>query len=164
MVVSTKVFVNFKSFSQDNLHIVKDFIDYVKTLGCTNKTNLIGKYYLDDSFNLKLDKWSMSTRFPFTTENGNKRGCFIHVALTEGRFSYHPQHEILEGLYTVSFDLGCDDEAKEILQGFSEYLKDKFNDCDVMIIYVPNDCESNSENIVIKEFNWETKDNRYECK
>ncbi len=29
MGVSTKVFVNFKSFSQANLHIVKDFIDTV---------------------------------------------------------------------------------------------------------------------------------------
>ena len=164
MGVSTKVFVNFKSFSQDNLHVVKDFIDYVKILGCTNKTNLIGKDYLDDSLSLELDKWSMFTRFPFTTQSGNKRGCFIDVALTEGRFTYHPQHEILEGLYTVSFNLGCNDEEKEILQGFSEKLKDKFNDCDVMIIYVPNDCESNSENIVIKEFNWETKDNIYECK
>ena len=32
MGVSTKVFVNFKDFSQDNLHIVKCFIDYVKLL------------------------------------------------------------------------------------------------------------------------------------
>ena len=164
MGVSTKVFVNFKSFSQDNLHIVNDFIDYVKILGCTNKTNLLGKDYLDDSFNMKLDKWSMSTRFPFTTESGNKRGCFIDVALTEDRFTYHPQYEILEGLYTVSFDLGCNDEAKEILQGFSEKLKEKLSGCDAMIVYVPNDFESSSENIVIKEFNWETKENGYECK
>ena len=40
MGVSAKVFVNFKDFSQDNLHIVKDFIDYVRILGYTNKTNL----------------------------------------------------------------------------------------------------------------------------
>ena len=153
MGVSTKVFVNFKSFSQDNLHIIKDFIDYVKILGCTNKTNLLGKDYLDDSFNLWLDKWSMSTRFPFTTANGNKRGCFIDVALTECKFAYHPQHEILEGLYTVSFDLGCNDEAKEILQGFSERLKEKLSGYDAMIVYVSNDSKSNSENIVIKELN-----------
>lgn len=49
MGVSTKVFVNFKDFSQDNLHIVKDFIDYVKLLGYTNKTNLLGKDYLADN-------------------------------------------------------------------------------------------------------------------
>ena len=77
MGVSTKVFVNFKDFSQANMHIVKDFID-----------------------------------------------------------------------------LNCDDEAKEILQGFSKYLKDKLIDCcDIMIVYVPNDCESNSDNIVVKDFN-----------
>ena len=155
MGVSTKVFVNFKDFSQANLHIVKDFIDYVRILGYTNKTNFLGKDYLDDNFNLHLDKWSMFTRFPFTTENGNKRGCFIHVALTgDSDFTYHPQHKVLESLYTVSFDLDCNDEAKEILQGFSKYLKDKLIDCcDVMIIYVPNDCESNSDNIVVKDFN-----------
>ena len=154
MGVSTKVFVNFKDFSQANLHIVKDFIDYVRTLGGTNKTNFLGRDYLDDNFNLRLDKWSMFTRFPFTTENGNKRGCFIHVALTnDSAFTYHPQHSALYGLYTVSFDLDCNDEAKEILQGFSEYLKDKLSGCDVMIVYVPNDCESNSKNIVVKDFN-----------
>ena len=153
MGVSTKVFVNFKSFSQDNLHIVNDFIDYVKILGCTNKTNLLGKDYLDDSFNLRLDKWSMSTRFPFATDSGNERGCFINVALKEGEFAYHPQHEILEGLYTVSFGLGCNDEAKEILQGFSERLKEKLSGYDAMIVYVSNDSKSNSENIVIKDFN-----------
>ena len=33
-------------------------------------------------------------------------------------------------------------------------LKDKLIDCcDVMIVYVPNDCESNSKNIVVKGFN-----------
>lgn len=154
MGVSTKVCVNFKSFSQDNLHIVKDFIDYVRMLGFTNKTNFLGKDYLDDGFNLHLDKWSMFTRFPFTTGEGNKRGCFIHVALTnDSDFTYHPQHELLESLYTVSFDLDCNDEAKEILQGFSEYLKEKLNICDVMIVYVPNDCEDNSKNVVVKDFN-----------
>ena len=71
MGVSTKVFVNFKEFSQANLHIVKDFIDYVRILGYTNKTNLLGKNCLDDNFNLHLDKLSMFTRFPFTTEEGN---------------------------------------------------------------------------------------------
>ena len=71
MGVSTKVFVNFKDFSQANMHIVKDFIDYVRILGYTNKTNFLGKGYLDDNFNLHLDKWSMFTRFPFTTEEGN---------------------------------------------------------------------------------------------
>ena len=152
MGVSTKVFVNFKDFSQDNLHIVKYFIDYVRILGYTNKTNLLGKNYLDY---LHLYKWSMFTRFQFTTKEGNKRGCFIHVALTnDEKFTYHPQHEVLESLYTVSFDLDCNDEAKEILQGFSKYLKDKLIDCcDVMIVYVPNDCESNSGNIVVKGFN-----------
>ena len=152
MGVSTKVFVNFKDFSQANLHIVKDFIDYVRILGYTNKTNLLGKNYLDY---LHLYKWSMFTRFPFTTKEGNKRGCFIHVALTnDEKFTYHPQHEVLESLYTVSFDLDCNDEAKEILQGFSKYLKDKLIDCcDVMIVYVPNDCESSSGNIVVKGFN-----------
>ena len=157
MGVSTKVFVNFKSFSQDNLHIVNDFIDYLKILGCTNKTNLLGKDYLDGSFNLRLDKWSMSTRFPFTTDNGNKMSCFINVALKEGNFAYHPQHEILEGLYTVSFDLWCNGEAREILQCFSERLKEELSGYDAMIVYVPNDSESNSENVVIKEFNWENK-------
>ena len=152
MGVSTKVFVNFKDFSQANLHIVKDFIDYVGILGYTNKTNLLGKNYLEY---LHLYKWSMFTRFSFTTKEGNKRGCFIHVALTnDEKFTYHPQHEVLESLYTVSFDLDCNDEAKEILQGFSKYLKDKLIDCcDVMIVYVPNDCESNSDNIVVKDFN-----------
>ena len=146
MGVSTKVFVNFKDFSQANLHIVKDFIDYVRTLGYTNKTNLLGKDYLDDNLNLHLDERSMFTRFPFTTKEGNKRGCFIHVALTNDSALY--------SLYTVSFDLDCNDEAKEILQGFSKYLKDKLIDCcDVMIIYVPNDCESSSGNIVVKGFN-----------
>ena len=155
MGVSTKVFVNFKDFSQANLHIVKDFIDYVRILGYTNKTNFLGKNYLDDNLNLHLDKWSMFTRFPFTTKEGNKRGCFIHVALTnDSDFTYHPQHSALYSLYTVSFDLDCNDEAKEILQGFSKYLKDKLIDCcDVMIVYVPNDCESNSDNIVVKGFN-----------
>ena len=155
MGVSTKVFVNFKDFSQANLHIVKDFIDYVRILGYTNKTNFLGKDYLDDNFNLRLDKWSMFTQFPFTTEKGNERGCFIHVALTnDSDFTYHPQHSALYRLYTVSFDLDCNDEAKEILQGFSKYLKDKLIDCcDVMIVYVPNDCESNSKNIVVKDFN-----------
>ena len=106
MGVSTKVFVNFKDFSQGNLHIVKDF---------------------------------------------------IHVALTnDADFTYHPQHSALYRLYTVSFDLDCNDEANEILQGFSEYLKDKLSGCDVMIVYVPNDCESNSENVVVKDFHWET--------
>ena len=146
MGVSTKVFVNFKDFSQANLHIVKDFIDYVRTLGYTNKTNRLGKDYLDDNLNLHLDERSMFTRFPFTTKEGNKRGCFIHVALTNDSALY--------SLYTVSFDLDCNDEAKEILQGFSKYLKDKLIDCcDVMIIYVPNDCESSSGNIVVKGFN-----------
>ena len=146
MGVSTKVFVNFKDFSQANLHIVKDFIDYVRTLGYTNKTNLLGKDYLDDNLNLHLDERSMFTRFPFPTKEGNKRGCFIHVALTNDSALY--------SLYTVSFDLDCNDEAKEILQGFSKYLKDKLIDCcDVMIIYVPNDCESSSGNIVVKGFN-----------
>ena len=145
MGVSTKVFVNFKDFSQANLHIVKDFIDYVRILGYTNKTNFLGKDYLDDNLNLHLDKQSMFTRFPFTTKEGNKRGCFIHVALTNDIALY--------SLYTVSFDLDCNDEAKEILQGFSKYLKDKLiNCCDVMIIYVPNDCESSSGNIVVKGF------------
>ena len=155
MGVSTKVFVNFKDFSQANLHIVKDFIDYVRTLGYTNKTTLLGKDYLDDNFNLRLDRWSMFTRFPFTTKEGNKRGCFINVELTNDEdFKYHPQHSALYSLYTVSFDLDCNDEAKEILQGFSKYLKDKLIDCcDVMIVYVPNDCESNSGNIVVKGFN-----------
>ena len=154
MGVSTKVFVNFKDFSQDNLHIVKGFIDYVKLLGCTNKTNFLGKDYLADDFNIHLDKWSMFMRFPFITENGNKRGCFIHIALTNDEdFKYHPKHSVLYRLYTVSFDLDCNDEAKEILQGFSKYLKDKLIDCyDVMIVYVPNDCESNSENVVVKDF------------
>ena len=110
MGVSTKVFVNFKDFSQDNLHIVKDFIDYVRVLGYTNKTNFLGKNYLDDNLNLHLDERSMFTRFPFTTKEGNKRGCFIHVALTNDITQYR--------LYTVSFDLDCNDEAKEILQGF----------------------------------------------
>ena len=111
--------------------------------------------YLDDNFNLRLDKWSMFTRFPFTTEEGNKRGCFIHVAMTNDEdFKYHPKHKVLGSLYTVSFDLDCNDEAKEILQGFSKYLKDKLIDCcDIMIVYVPNDCESNSGNIVVKDFN-----------
>ena len=156
MGVSTKVYVNFKDFSQANLHIVKDFIDYVRALGYTNKTNLLGKDYLDDKFNLQIGKWSMFTRFPFTTENGNRRCCFIHVALTndDDDFTYHPQHSALYSLYTVSFDLDCNDEAKEILQGFSKYLKDKLIDCcDVMIVYVPNDCESSSGNIVVKGFN-----------
>ena len=152
---ATTVFVNFKDFSQDNLHIVKDFIDYVRTLGYTNKTNLLGKDYLDVNLNLHLGEWSMFTRFPFTTANGNKRDCFINVELTnDDDFKYHPQHSVLYRLYTVSFDLDCNDEAKEILQGFSKYLKDKLIDCcDVMIIYVPNDCESNSGNIVVKDFN-----------
>ena len=154
MGVSTKVYVNFKDFSQDNLHIVKDFIDYVKLLGYTNKTNFLGKDYLADNFNIHLDKWSMFMRFPFTTESGNKRGCFINVELTNDEdFKYHPKHSVLYRLYTVSFDLDCNDEAKEILQGFSEYLKDKLSGCDVMVIYVPNDCESNSDNIVVKDFN-----------
>ena len=48
MGVSTKVFVNFKDFSQVSLHIVKDFIDYLKLRGYTNKTNFLGKNYLDD--------------------------------------------------------------------------------------------------------------------
>ena len=154
MGVSTKVFVNFKDFSQANIHIVKCFIDYVKLLGYTNKTNFLGKNYLDDNFNIHLGKWSMFTRFQLITENGNKRGCFIHIALTNDYdFKYHPKHSVLYRLYTVSFDLDCNDEAKEILQGFSEYLKEKLSDCDVMIIYVPNDCESNSENVVVKDFN-----------
>lgn len=154
MGVSTKVFVNFKNFSQANLHIIKYFSDYLRILGCTNKTNFLGKNYLDDNFNLHLDEYSMFTRFPFTTEEGNKRGCFIHVALTnDEKFTYHPQHEVLESLYTVSFDLDCDDEAKEILQDFSKRLKDKLSGYDVMIVYVPNDCESNSENVVVKDFN-----------
>ena len=153
MGVSTKVFVNFKDFSQANLHIIKYFSDYLRILGCTNKTNFLGKNYLDDNFNLHLDEFSMFTRFPFTTKDGNKRGCFIHVALTnDADFTYHPQHSALYRLYTVSFDLDCNDEAKEILQGFSEYLKDKLSGCDVMIIYVPNDCESNSENVIVKGF------------
>lgn len=38
MGVSTKVYVNFKDFSQASLHIIKDFIDYVRMLGFTNKT------------------------------------------------------------------------------------------------------------------------------
>ena len=154
MGISTKVFVNFKDFSQANLHIIKYFSDYLRILGCTNKTNFLGKNYLDDNFNLHLDEFSMFTRFPFTTKDGNKRGCFIHVALTnDADFTYHPQHSALYRLYTVSFDLDCNDEAKEILQGFSEYLKDKLSGCDVMIVYVPNDCESNSENVVVKDFN-----------
>ena len=155
MGVSTKVFVNFKDFSQANLHIVKDFIDYVRILGYTNKTNFLGKNYLDDNFNLRLDEWTMFTRFRFTTANGNERGCFINVELTNDEdFKYHPQHSALYSLYTVSFDLDCNDEAKEILQGFSKYLKDKLIDCcDVMIVYVPNDCESSSGNIVVKGFN-----------
>lgn len=154
MGVSTKVCVNFKDFSQTNLHIVKYFSDYLRILGCTNKTNFLGKNYLDDNFNLHLDEWSMFTRFPFTTEEGNKRGCFIHVALTnDEKFTYHPQHELLESLYTVSFDLGCNDEAKEILQAFSERLKEKLSGCDVMIVYVPNDCEDNNNNVVVKDFN-----------
>ena len=60
---------------------------------------------------------------------------------------------MLYRLYTVSFDLDCDYEAKEILQGFSEHLKEKLSGCNVMIIYVPNDYESNSDNIVVKDFN-----------
>ena len=154
MGISTKVFVNFKDFSQANLHIIKYFSDYLRILGCTNKTNFLGKNYLDDNFNLHLDEFSMFTRFPFTTKGGNKRGCFIHVALTnDADFTYHPQHSVLYRFYTVSFDLDCNDEAKEILQGFSEYLKDKLSGCDVMIVYVPNDCEGNSENVVVKDFN-----------
>lgn len=154
MGVSTKVFVNFKDFSQDNLHIVKDFIDYVKLLGYTNKTNFLGNPYLADDFNIHLDKWSMFMRFPFTTEEGNKRGCFIHIALTNDEdFKYHPKHSVLYRLYTVSFDLDCNDEAKEILQGFSEYLKEKLSECNVMIVYVPNDCEDSSNNVVVKDFN-----------
>ena len=154
MGVSTKVFVNFKDFSQANLHIVKYFSDYLRILGCTNKTNFLGKNYLDDNFNLHLDEYSMFTRFQFITENGNKRGCFIHVAMTNDEdFKYHPKHSALYRLYTISFDLDCNDEAKEILQGFSEYLKDKLSGCDVMIVYVPNDCESNSNNVVVKDFN-----------
>ena len=154
MGVSTKVFVNFKDFSQANIHIVKCFIDYVKLLGYTNKTNFLGKNYLDDNFNIHLDKWSMFMRFPFTTDKGNKRGCFINIALTNDEdFKYHPKHSVLYRLYTVSFDLDCNDEAKEILQGFSEHLKEKLSGCNVMIIYVPNDCESNSENVVVKDFN-----------
>ena len=155
MGVSTKVYVNFKDFSQANIHIVKDFIDYVRMLGFTNKTILSGKNYLDDNFNLHLDEWSMFTRFPFTTANGNKRGCFIHVAMTNDEdFKYHPKQSVLYRLYTVSFDLDCNDEAKEILQGFSKHLKEKLSEYDVMIVYVPNDCESSSENIVVKDFNW----------
>ena len=154
MGVSTKVFVNFKDFSQANLHIIKYFSDYLRILGCTNKTNFLGKNYLDDNFNLHLDEFSMFTRFPFTTKGGNKRGCFIHVALTnDADFTYHPQHSVLYRFYTVSFDLDCNDEAKEILQGFSEHLKEKLSGCDVMIVYVPNDCEGNSENVVVKDFN-----------
>ena len=153
MGVSTKVLVNFKDFSQASLHIVKDFIDYLKLRGYTNKTNFLGNNYLDDKFNMRIDTWSMFTPFTFTTIKGNERCCFISVGLTDDDFTYHPQHEILEGLYTVSFDLGCNDEAKEILQGFSEKLKEKLSGCDVMIIYVPNDCESSSENIVVKDFN-----------
>lgn len=154
MGVSTKVFVNFKNFSQANLNIIKYFIDYLRILGCTNKTNFLGKNYLDDNFNMRLDEWSMFTRFPFTTDEGNKRGCFIHVALTnDSDFTYHPQHSALYRLYTVSFGLDCNDEAKEILRGFSEYLKEKLSGCDVMIIYVPNDCEDNSKNFVVKDFN-----------
>ena len=126
----------------------------MRILGCTNKTNFLGKNYLDDNFNLHLDEWSMFTRFPFTTEEGNQRGCFIHVALTnDEKFTYHPRHEVLESLYTVSFDLGCNDKAKEILQGFSKHLKEKLSGHDVMIVYVPNDCEDNSNNIVVKDFN-----------
>ena len=154
MGVSTKVYVNFKDFSQANLHIIKYFIDYVKLLGYTNKTNFLGKDYLDDEFNIRLDKWSMFARFPFTTANGNKRGCFIRVAMTNDEyFKYHPKHSVLEGLYTVSFDLDCNDEAKEILQGFSKHLKEKLSEHDVMIVYVPNDCEDNSKNVVVKRFN-----------
>lgn len=154
MGVSTKVYVNFKDFSQANLHIIKYFSDYVRMLGCTNKTNFLGKNYLDDNFNLHLNEFSMFTRFPFTTEEGNKRGCFIYVALTNDEdFKYHPKHSVLYRLYTVSFDLDCNDEAKEILQGFSKYLKEKLSECDVMIVYVPNDCESSSENVVVKDFN-----------
>ena len=80
-----------------------DFIDYVRTLGYTNKTNFLGKGYLDDNFNLHLDKWSMFTRFPFTTEEGNKRGCFIHVALTNDEdFKYHPTNSIVRYIvYTL---------------------------------------------------------------
>ena len=102
MGVSTKVFVNFKDFSQDNLHIVKDFIDYVRALGYTNKTNLLLKEYLDDNLNLHLDKWSMFTRFPFTTKEGNRRSCFIHVALTnDDDFKYHPKHTALYRCMTL---------------------------------------------------------------
>ena len=53
----------------------------------------------------------------------------------------------------MSFDLDCNDEAKEILQGFSKHLKEKLSEYDAMIVYVPNDCESNSKNIVVKCFN-----------
>ena len=127
MGVSTKVFVNFKDFSQANLHIVKDFIDYVRILGYTNKTNFLGDGYLGDNFNLRLDKWSMFTRFPFTTEEGNKRGCFIHVALTnDSDFTYHPKHSVLYRLYTVSFDLDCNDEAKEIWEEIEKELPKNF--------------------------------------
>ena len=154
MGVSTKVYVNFKDFSQTNFHIVKDFIDYVRMLGFTNKTNLLGKDYLDDKFNIQIGKWSMFTHFPFTTENGNRRCCFIHIALNnDSDFTRHPQQKVLEGLYTVSFDLDCNDEAKEILQGFSKHLKEKLSEYDVMIVYVPNDCEDNSKNVVVKDFN-----------
>ena len=154
MGVSTKVFVNFKDFSQSNLHIVKDFIDYVRLSGYTNKTNFLGKNYLDDNLNISLNKFSMFMQFPIITDIWNERGCFIHVALTNDEyFKYHPEYSVLYRLYTVSFDLGCNDEAKEILQGFSEYLKDKLSGCDVMIVYVPNDCEDNSNNVVVKDFN-----------
>ena len=43
MGVSTKVFVNFKDFSQDNLHVVKDFIDYVPNDCESSSGNIVVK-------------------------------------------------------------------------------------------------------------------------
>ena len=43
MGVSTKVFVNFKDFSQANMHIVKDFIDYVPNDCESNSDNIVVK-------------------------------------------------------------------------------------------------------------------------
>ena len=43
---------------------------------------------------------------------------------------------------------------KDFSQDNLHIVKDKLIDCcDVMIVYVPNDCESNSDNIVVKGFN-----------
>ena len=48
--------------------------------------------------------------------------------------------------------------VKVIIDNFIELSEQDFKDFqrggyDIMIIYVPNDCESNSENVVVKDFN-----------